>query len=288
VFFAWVFRLPPEEVEIREIRKMRPARKLPAIGRENRSYQGLLAKVVFLSTTHQVESLMSRLILCKTRLLLLTSIICLTFATLAFSDAIFTWEASSGLTPDEIDPPFALVVAGGASEPTLNSGILTISTAQNAQNVAYQQMEPMIDTDAKFTFEWQLRVVSGSSSSNARGPVGIWFTLGGSYGTLLIIDIDRVFFNDGPLTPGQVATVDTDEAMHTYRLEHDGQGNFTLFYDDAELLMASAYFSVSDHGNIKRIGWGEGSTLAFGVSEWVSLSHNAINPFFKDSFEDIK
>ena len=73
---------------------------------------------------------------------------------------------------------------------------------------------------------------------------------------------------------------------HDYRLEFDGIVGFTLFQDELEILTGQAYEAEPDHGTVKRIGWGEGSSFAFGQSSWESFGHSAIEPIFSDSFED--
>lgn len=130
-----------------------------------------------------------------------------------------------------------------------------------------------------------MRLVSGASTSTTRAPAAIFLTTAPSIGISLHIDADRIFFAVGQGTNGPISNVDTDDAMHTYRLEHDGSGNFTLFHDDAEILNASAYESASDNGPVKRFAFGEGSNLAYGVSEWGSVRHDFLGTLFKDSFE---
>lgn len=201
-------------------------------------------------------------------------------------NSTYNWNAASGLTPDQVEPTFPLFVSGGASAPFLESNLLKISTGQDGQNVYYMQVEPAVETEQDFSIEFRMRLVSGSTSTNLRGPVTVFITLANFRGTLLVIDVDKVFFTASSGTTGTIATVDTNEALHTYRVQHDGLGKFTLFYDESELLQASAFADPANHGSLKRIGWGEGSSYAFGASEWEFFNHNAIDPLFKDSFED--
>jgi len=199
--------------------------------------------------------------------------------------SIIGWNAASGLTPDQIDTPWTLTLTNGAIAPVLDMGVLRIETDANEKNAFYLQTEPVIDTDRPFTIEFRMRVISGSTVNSARGPVIVFTTVQPSLGTLLILDVDKVFFNVGLNTAGPIATVDTDDQHHDYRLEYDGAGMFVLFYDGDELLSAAAYSSASDHASTLRIGWGEGSVAALGVSEWISFGHTAAASILKDGFE---
>ncbi len=207
-------------------------------------------------------------------------------AATASSDPIFHWEAASGLTPDQLEHGPELFLSGNVPAPALADDALTITTTANAENVFYLQAEPLVETDRPFTFEFEMRLVSGASSADARGPVSIFITFEDAWGMLLSIDVDAVFFSSAPGVRGEVANVDTDEAAHTYRLQHDGARNLTLFYDGDEILSAAAYQSQADHGTLDRFGWGEGTLLAYGVSEWYSVHHDALGAIFEDSFEE--
>lgn len=204
------------------------------------------------------------------------------------ADIVSTWSALSGLTPDQISPPYTQVLVEAAAPPLLDSGVLTISTSQDADNAFFLQIEPLVYTASEFSIEFECRLISGSSSSNVRGPILLFVTVTDSVGILLIIDIDEVFFVVGPTTPGEIAVVDTNDASHVYRLEHDGSGGFTLFHDDLEILNATAFNDLATHGSQMRIGWGEGSILAHGVSEWTSFGHTAVDAYFRDSLESVE
>lgn len=204
------------------------------------------------------------------------------------ADPVLSWDAASGLTPDQLDPPYQLVLSAGLTAPALESGSLRITTEQAGQNAYYLMREPLITTNRPFTVEFRVRLISGMSSVEHRAPIMLFITTSEATGTLLGIDIDQVFFMVSNSQRGAVAEVDTDEAVHTYRLEHDGSGGFTLFYDEGEILTSAAYIDAGSHGTTMRIGWGEGSVLAFGDSRWVSFTHDAMDELFRDSFETLE
>ena len=205
----------------------------------------------------------------------------------AWAQFDYTWEAISGLTPDQAEPAYSLVLSGDAPSPALEPDLLRIATESQSENAYYIQFSPIVDTSLPFTLEFELRLVSGFSATNIRGPVMVFITIANATGTLLVIDLDKVFFLDGAFTPGAQALVDTDDISHHYRLEHDGSGGFTLFYDSMEILSTAAFVDSASHGTQMRIGWGEASTLAFGESEWRSFSHNANDGIFRSGFETL-
>jgi hypothetical protein len=204
------------------------------------------------------------------------------------ADPVLSWDAASGLTPDQLDPPYKLILSDGATAPVLEPDALRITTEQFAQNAFYLMTEPLVTTNRPFTVEFRVQLISGVSSVEQRGPIMLFITTSDATGTLLGIDIDQVFFMASSNERGAVAEIDTDEAVHTYRLEHDGTGGFKLFYDDGEILTSSAFIDEGSHGTRMRIGWGEGSILALSDSRWVSFTHNSMDKLFRDSFESLE
>lgn len=200
-------------------------------------------------------------------------------------DPVSNWDPASGLKPNEISEPYELVNTYSAP-PVLDSGKLIMSTPQVSYSQFYIQREPLVDPSRKFTMSMKMRLVSGTSITEFRAPIGIFFTIEPSVGLILWIDVDRVFFGIDRFVNGPISNVDTDDAMHTYRIEHDGAGNFTLFHDDIEILSASAFESTQDHGTVRRFAFGDGTNGAYGVSEWGLVTHNFLDPIFKDGFED--
>ena len=203
----------------------------------------------------------------------------------ATAQSLSVWEASSGLFPEEAGLDYEVFTSGNVPPPTLESDVLTISTSQNADNYFYLQIEPDVQPARAFRAEWEMRLLSGSSSSTGRAPFMVFITMSENIGMLLGIDLDRIFFLVDGANPGSPALVDTDDAFHTYRLEHDGSGGLVLYQDNVQLLAGNAYESASSHGPNKRFGWGEGSTLANGSFEIKSMKHDFPSGLFKDAFE---
>jgi hypothetical protein len=191
-----------------------------------------------------------------------------------------SWEATSSTFPDEASPPWNRIASGTPQAPQIADGILTIQTTANAENIVYRQTEPLIDFDVAnpLVIEARMRFVSGSSSAASRAPATVMVTTGPATGIAFFVAGDEIFLTAGEGMKGASANVDTDDAPHDYRLEIAHDGSVKVLYDDVETLTGATYTSVNDHGSIKRILWGEGSILAFGVSEWVSFRHNALFP----------
>jgi hypothetical protein len=194
----------------------------------------------------------------------------------ALAGFVSNYQASSGLFPDQISPPYTLFDDASPENPMLAGGILTLSTSANAERIFYSQFAPIVDTSAAFFIEARVRFVSGSSSSAARAPISIQFTTAPNVGNTLFIGPDEVFFNTGENTAGLKAMVDTNDGFHTYRVEYSGAGALALFYDGIPLLTGSTFTSSGFNGAQERITWGEGSVLALGTSQWEYFQHNAL------------
>src|SRR5262249_2553280 len=72
----------------------------------------------------------------------------------------------------------------------------------------------------------------------------------------------------------QAASVDTEGASHTYRIELTAAGAVTVFYDGTATLSGTIYMSSDAFGPVRRIIWGEGSHIASGAHVWESVAHN--------------
>ena len=191
---------------------------------------------------------------------------------------VLDWQAASGLLPDQISPAWTLIDSATIENPALVGGVLTLSTSVEAENMAYIQTEPLIDTVSPFYIEARVRYVSGFSSSAARAPIIIGLTTAPNIGNILFIGEDEVFFNVANHTAGAKISVDTNDAFHTYRIEYDGAGGLNLLYDGGAILTGSTFDSAPFNGSQQRIFWGEASLLTYGVSEWISVEHNALVP----------
>jgi hypothetical protein len=189
--------------------------------------------------------------------------------------SVSDWEASSGLLPTQISPPYSLAANGNATD-VLGGGFLTVSTVADSDELLFRETDPIVDTSSPFYIEARLRFVSGQSSNAARAPAEIFFTTAPGVGNFLWIDQGKVFFDTGLLVAGPSAAVDTSGAFHTYRINYDGAGGLSLLYDGALVLTGHTYTSVSDFGETKQISWGDGTDRASGMSEWQYFKHDAL------------
>ena len=185
------------------------------------------------------------------------------------------WEASSGLTPEQVCPPWTLVDTAPGADPTFAGGALVLTTAANGEDMLYVQSGFPLPAPDPLVVEARMRFISGSSSANNRGPAAIAITSAANTGTLFFIGADEIFLTASGDVRGQSATVDTDGAAHTYRITVAAAGTVTVFYDGAPTLTGATYTSASVFGSQGRIIWGEGAGEAFGSHAWESVRHNA-------------
>jgi hypothetical protein len=185
------------------------------------------------------------------------------------ADVITDWNAAAGL-PTASTP--AWLQTGSAL--SLTAGVLTLSTHSDAENVYFLQdssVNPGFSTLAGASIEVRMRYVSGSTSGDARDAGFVGFTQDGNWGNALFIGNGRILIGSATNTRGATASVDTS-AFHTYRIDMGasagGSSSFIVSVDGLAVLSGSTYFSNSDNGLGQRIYWGEGSSLAFGTTEW--------------------
>jgi hypothetical protein len=192
---------------------------------------------------------------------------------------VFDWQASSGLTPDQMNPSWSLGDTASPEAPQLINNVLRLSTSANSESMYYIQASSTVDTSSAFFIETRLRFASGSTSyPTARAPIAIALTTAPNIGNALFIDQDQVYFLTGNLSSGPKVRVDTDDNFHTYRIQYDGAGGLSLLYDDQPILSGSTFSSSAANGSQQRILWGEGSIYTHGVSEWAYFRHNALKP----------
>lgn len=194
----------------------------------------------------------------------------------SFAGFVSTWTASSGLRPDQIFPAWTLNDTASPENPVLSGGALTLATSPDVELMSYIQSGSLVDTSGDFYIEATVKRISGSSSSSNRAPIAIGFTTVGSLGNILFIGNDEMFFLTAADAKGATASVQTDDAFHTYRIEVSSSGAIKVFYDSVEKLTSATVNNSSINGSTPRVLWGEGTILASGTSEWQSVSHNAL------------
>lgn len=188
-----------------------------------------------------------------------------------------TWEANSGLLPEQISIPWTATDTS-ATPVVLSGEYLTLSTTSPAEYQFYDQAGDSLDMASGFSIEANLRYLSGTSNHPDRTGAVIGFTVAPNIGNALFISADQVFFNTDNLQAGPSAFVDTDEAFHTYRINVSAAGELALYYDGGAnpILTGQTFYSEAFNGVENRILWGDGTFLAAASSQWASFGHNAI------------
>jgi len=183
------------------------------------------------------------------------------------------WGASSGLIPDQACPSWSLTDSATPENPVLTGGHLTIATSADAETMAYGHSGLTLQIPDPLIIEFRARFVSGSQSIDSRAPLTVHFTIAPDIGNGLYIRSGQMFLNAGNNVRGPTAVVDTT-SFHTYRIEVSAAGVINGFYDGALALTGATFNSDPHNGPTPRVLWGEGSTLAFGTSEWEFFRHN--------------
>lgn len=126
-----------------------------------------------------------------------------------------------------------------------------------------------------YWIEATLKLVSGATAPGWwRAPVviGMGFD-NGNFATLELAG-DSAWIRDGNNSSSAWATLDTDDAFHTWRLEVDGQdagAQVRVYQDGIEVLAAPSVFY---NGGTRSVFWGDATGLSHGTSEWQAVSTN--------------
>ncbi len=186
-----------------------------------------------------------------------------------FDDVVSVeYDAASNLTPDAAAPPWTLVDSASPEDPIVADGNLTISTSGDSENMYYTLAPPALMVEFPLVIEARMRFGSGQSSSYLRGPATVFFATAPDTGGHLWIGRDEVFTQSIVTeTRQQTACVDTDDAFHTYRIVIDASGAYRVLYDGTPILGGVVSVGTIFPDN-ELVGWGEGTTAAYGVSEW--------------------
>lgn len=185
------------------------------------------------------------------------------------------WTAASGAPPDSACPPWRW--AANVERPALLGEALRLQTGACGSNTSFWHTDTSFALPDTFVVEARLRVQSYSECVGPCGPyrtgANVSVTTAPSVGVLLHIGAGEVFVTTSECGGKQAASVPTTDAMHTYRLEVHGT-QVRVYRDGTPLITSSTYTSAADHGPVPRVGWGEASSFAHGVSDWESVRHN--------------
>lgn len=211
-----------------------------------------------------------------------TAVLVLLFFSAGLSDAQIQyntfWNASAGITPDEVNPPWPSDTNAGTV--SYSAGNPLILTAPAIGNHIFYSQSPATGLGPPVTeIQATLKVDSSTSSGNARAGTYILFGNPASIGNGLYLG-DNIIFLLSPTDPtgntrGPSVGVDTVSAFHTYRIEVDGTNAgsaVTVYYDGAAVLTGTTFLDVDQAPEIL---FGEGGIYASGVSEWLSIEQNA-------------
>jgi hypothetical protein len=195
--------------------------------------------------------------------------------------ALYVWEGSSGLFPDQVPTPMTLVDAASPESPQLSAGTLTLITSDVTEQMYYIHSAISLAVPSLLQIESRLRFVSGADLSVPRTPAHIVFSFAPDRGNALFIGVDEIFLLSGNLsTRGPSVAVDTNDAFHTYRLDvNTNTGAIDVFYDlNPVPVISGAAFIDAGFTDAAEIYFGDGSDVESGVSEWQTFIHNAAVP----------
>lgn len=185
------------------------------------------------------------------------------------------WDAMSGIFPDQMTCPWTKV-DNSTNEPQFQGGSLVLSTTSVETNMYYRQSGAQLSFPSdSLVVEFKVRYVSGATSSSARAPISVVLQPLACRGTGFFVGQGEIFFTSANVTRGGTAAVPTSDTAHTYRIVIVGGVTMRIYQDGVLKLTGSTYLDCSVFSGAPNILWGEGSSLAYGTSEWVSFTHNA-------------
>ena len=195
---------------------------------------------------------------------------------------VSNWAASSGFYPDQVSPVWTFGANGGST--LLSGGVLTITSSSGGNDPNFSQTTSLLPTPVNtWTMEFEMRVVSGSSTEAWRASAGVRFsTESGNVGNGLFIErtgvgTGTIFINQGPSgSESRAATFALDTTVfHLYRIELDPNRDIRVFVDGVQRLTGATFVNTSLSQPIPQLAWGDLAGAASGVSEWKSFNHTA-------------
>jgi hypothetical protein len=191
------------------------------------------------------------------------------------------WQASAGSLPTASCPLWTGTDSSLAADPSIAGGVMTLPTGSREFGVdddqmSFRQRGSQLRVPPLLVIEARMRYVSGSSAAPWRTPAVIAFTASPGVGNLLFIGEDEIFLTGpGGNSRGPAAAVDTDNSLHSYRIEVARDGSIRVSQDGSTVLEGSTFDDVNANGSTPRILWGDATSFASGTSEWAYFRHNA-------------
>ena len=187
------------------------------------------------------------------------------------------WEGSSGLFPDESCPPWNIAFNTDTEIPELSGDTLLMTTSTNSENMRYGQFEsvgiPLSISDA-YVIEFKVRYVTGTNADLNFSHISIQMVTDSALGNFFHVGPDEIFLWSSFGTRSLVASVDTDNDFHIYRIEISQFDNIKVYYDDS-LTLSGTTFSSPSFGVQELLTFGDVTGLASGESHWLYFKHNA-------------
>lgn len=186
------------------------------------------------------------------------------------SGDVIRWEASSGLLPDQAAPAWTLSDTVASADPALAGGVLTLTTSAPGEQMQYEMADTELSLQQPLDIEVRLRMASVSGAVPA-AQVSFQTTFGrGAIG----FGQDEVFVlkSDTQWRPA-TASVDTDDAFHTYFVRILSNGSITIEQDGTPILSGGTF----GLGGTPYIRWGNDANAisTSGISEWAYVEHNS-------------
>lgn len=191
---------------------------------------------------------------------------------------VYAWQGSSGLFPNEVNSAMALVNTSSPEVPTLTGGTLTLQNNSPSEFMYYSQSNDL-SVPAMPEVNFAMRYVSGGSNQT-RSNAAIWLNLGGNTGVIVFIAQDVIFSITGSNMRQASAAVDTNDAVHRYRLSLSGTAPgsaYTLFQNDVALF-SSVVTTGSQFTALPNVAFGDGTLSFAGETQWAAFSHNMLVP----------
>jgi hypothetical protein len=204
------------------------------------------------------------------RILAAVAGLCL-FACTSHAAFVHTWNAGSGLYPDA--DCFWHLAASDPSLSTLGGGLLQIATGASGDAIYYYQSGADLAIPDPWVIEVRMRVGTDNGTGQAATSAAVGFATAADVENLLFIGAGHIYLWSGYFVMGPQAFLDTQSALHTYRIEVTGAGAVSVFYDGA-LTLTGTTLVGPPYEDSTYLWWGDGTSHASGTSYWEHVTHN--------------
>jgi hypothetical protein len=191
-----------------------------------------------------------------------------------------TWDSSTSLLPQNSCPRWTEIDTSPDADGTILGGKLVVGpTTQDQHNVGYIQQGAQFSVPDTFVVEGRLQYRTGTSQVITRTPASLVFGTSPFVGNALNIGKDEVFLQRSNEVKEASVSVDTDDTLHTYRVEiAKSSGRIDVFYDGQFITSGFTFTDTSFNGTTARVAFGELSLLAKGSSDYLWVRHNGVLP----------